>query len=194
MKEPTPHSDQRYIEALLTNDHKVIKEIYLKFSGKVVSFVRKNNGDISDAGDVIQDTLMTIFRQAYQKELVLTCPFDAYFFLLCKRKWLNRLKKNFKNEVTIDDKLTSITDNSEDLVRETEIYEKKNELLESKFKELGKKCRKLLKLTFTIKSMEEVAKALGVTYGYVRKKKSLCMGQLTKLVQASNAYKNLNDL
>jgi adenine/guanine phosphoribosyltransferase-like PRPP-binding protein len=42
--------------------------------------------------------------------------------------------------------------------------------------------------------MEEVAKVLGVTYGYVRKKKSLCMGQLTKLVQASNAYKNLKDL
>ena len=107
-KEPRPHADQRYIQALLTNDHAVLKEIYKKFSGKVVSYVNRNNGDQEDARDVIQETLVTIYQQARDKKLVLTCPFDAYFFLLCKRRWLNKLKA--KKGVTIDETASSIPD------------------------------------------------------------------------------------
>jgi hypothetical protein len=40
--------------------------------------------------------------------------------------------------------------------------------------------------------MEDVAKSLGVTYAYARKKKSLCIGQLTKLVQESPKFNQLN--
>src|SRR5687767_8743232 len=106
--DPTPHADQKYIEALLTNNRTILAEIYKKFSNKVISYVQKNNGGTEDARDVIQETLITIYQQAREKKLVLTCPFDAYFFLLCKRKWLNKLK--VKKGVTIDDEATFIAD------------------------------------------------------------------------------------
>ncbi|PZQ77262.1 MAG: sigma-70 family RNA polymerase sigma factor, partial [Flavobacterium johnsoniae] len=44
---------------------------------------------------------------------------------------------------------------------------------------------------FGKETMEEVARQLNVTYGYVRKKKSLCTGQLTEMIQQSNRYKSL---
>lgn len=188
------HSDQRYIEALLENDSTVIREIYEKFSGKVISFIKKNNGDESDARDVIQETLIVIYRQSFEKKLVLTCPFDAYFFLLCKRRWWNRLKNTDYKEVTIEEDLTSVDRQSEQVADSTEQYELKSQILTDKLKELSEKCRELIKLTMQIDSMKAVAEKLGVTYAYVRKKKSMCMGNLTRLVRESKEYKNLNEL
>lgn len=186
-----PHEDHIYIEALLTNNSRVLSTLYAKFSPKVVAYIKNNSGDADAAQDVIQETLVTIYHQAKEKNFILTCPFDAYFFLLCKRRWLNELKKRGNNRVTIVDDITSITKEQEQQVEETEIFEQQHLLFEDKFKELGKKCQELLKATFTIKSMEEVAEFLGVTYGYARKKKSHCMGELTQLVKNSKEFNQL---
>jgi RNA polymerase sigma factor (sigma-70 family) len=190
-QEPRPHADQRYVQALLDNDHAILSEIYRKFSSKVIGYVRNNNGDAEDARDVIQETLITIYQQAREKKLVLTCPFDAYFFLLCKRRWLNKLK--VKKGVTIDEEASFIPDESSDMALETELFDFKNRLFESKFKALGEKCQEVLRWSFTLPSMEEVAAKLNVTYGYVRKKKSLCLGQLTDLIRQSAEYKMLKE-
>ena len=61
------------------------------------------------------------------------------------------------------------------------------------FQKLGDKCQELLKLSFAVKSMEEVAEKLNVTYGYVRKKKSLCVGQLTQWIQEAKNFKSLKN-
>lgn len=189
MTEKVPHEDQRYVEAIRENNSAIIREIYKKFSGKVISYIQKNNGDSDEARDVIQETLITIFQQANNDNLVLTCPFDAYFFLLAKRKWLNKLKQ--KKGVTIDEVALSIQDDSLQAVIETETEELKNSLYELKFKELGEKCQELIRLSFKLSSMEEVAIKLNTTYAYVRKKKSLCLGTLTELIQQSPEYKKL---
>ncbi|MCF6180515.1 sigma-70 family RNA polymerase sigma factor [Lutibacter sp.] len=186
-----PHKDHLYIEALLKNDSRVLSKIYEKYSYKIVSYVRKNSGNSDDAQDIIQEVLVTIYHQAKEKNFILTCPFDAYFYLLCKRKWLNELKKRGNTRVTILDDDISITEEQEQQVEETEIFELQHQLFELKFKELGKKCQELLKTSFKIKSMEKVAKILGVTYGYARKKKSECMKKLTLLVKNSREYHQL---
>jgi RNA polymerase sigma factor (sigma-70 family) len=186
-----PHPDHIYIQALLENNSKVLATLYATFSPKIIAFIKNNSGDAAAAQDVIQETLITIYRQAKEKKFVLTCPFDAYFFLLCKRRWLNELKKIGTKRVTIVDAITSISEEQEQEVENTEIFEKQHQLFELKFKELGAKCQELLKATFTIKSMEEVADFLGVTYGYARKKKSQCMGKLTQLVKNSNEFNQL---
>ncbi|WP_108802297.1 RNA polymerase sigma factor [Aquimarina sp. Aq107] len=194
MEKNQAHSDQKYIQALLDNDSMVLKEMYQKFAPKVVNYIKKNSGDESNAQDIIQETLITIYNQAREKKLILTCPFDAYFFLLCKRKWLNELKKNSLNKVTINEEVVSINDESLQYVEETLIFEAKNALFTEIFNELGNACKELLKATFTIKSMEKVAEKLGQSYGYVRKKKSLCIGQLTKMMQSSPKYNKIKNL
>ena len=89
MSEKKIHEDQKYIDGLLKNNSFIIQAIYDKFVPKVVNYIKQNSGSSDKAQDVIQDTLITIYNQASEKNLQLTCPFDAYFFLLCKRKWLN---------------------------------------------------------------------------------------------------------
>ncbi|WAC03828.1 sigma-70 family RNA polymerase sigma factor [Lacinutrix neustonica] len=192
MSEKKIHEDQKYVDGLLQNNSFIIQAIYDKFVPKVVNYIKQNSGDADQAQDVIQETIFTIYNQAKEKGLQLTCPFDAYFFLLCKRKWLNTLKKKNNKEVTINEAVLSKDDDAQELVFETALFEEKQALFNEMFQKLGAACKDLIKATFKIKSMEEVAKSLGVTYAYARKKKSLCIGQLTKLVQESPKFNQLN--
>jgi RNA polymerase sigma factor (sigma-70 family) len=192
MGEKNSHEDQKYVDGLAENNTFIIQAIYDKFASKVINYVKQNSGDAYDAQDVIQETIITIYNQAKQKKLQLTCPFDAYFFLLCKRKWLNQLKKSKIKEVTINEAILSKDDEAQLLAFETSIFENKQSLFNEMFQQLGEACKDLLNATFKLKSMEDVADSLSITYAYARKKKSLCIGQLTKMVQASPKFNQLN--
>lgn len=192
MSEKKIHEDQKYIDGLLKNNSFIIQAIYDKFVPKVINYIKQNSGDVDQAQDVVQDTLITIYNQASEKKLELTCPFDAYFFLLCKRKWLNELKKTAHKEVTINEEVLYKDDDAQELAFETDVFGEKQALFIEMFQKLGTACKELLTATFKIKSMEEVASSLGVTYAYARKKKSLCIGKLTELVQGSPKFNLLN--
>lgn len=184
------HSDQIYIDGLLNNNSEIIKLIYKNFVPKIKSFIKNNNGSFDQAEDVIQEVLIGLYNQAKTKGLQLTCPFDAYFFLLCKRKWLNELKKTSNKTVTIDDEKVSVTEALQEQVFQTEQFDEKQALFDAMFIQLGAKCQELLQLSFVTKTLEEVAIKLNVTYGYVRKKKSICTGELTKMIQQSPRFAN----
>jgi RNA polymerase sigma factor (sigma-70 family) len=185
------HPDQLFIDGIANNDSAVIQSIYKKFVPKVVSYIKNNSGDEDQAQDVVQEIMILLFNQAKAGTLQLTCPFDAYFFLLCKRKWLNELKKKSSKGVTIDLENTSINESAQELADQAELFEAKQQLFDSMFLKLGEKCQELLRLCFTIKSMEEVAEKLNVTYGYARKKKTLCTGQLAQWIQEAKNFKSL---
>ncbi len=193
MSEKKIHEDQKYIDGLLKNNSFIIQAIYDKFAPKVINYIKQNSGNSDKAQDIIQDTLITIYNQASENKLQLTCPFDAYFFLLCKRKWLNELKKSSSKEVTINEDVLSKGDEAQELAFETSVFGEKQALFTEMFQKLGTACKDLLTATFKIKSMEEVAKSLGVTYAYARKKKSLCIGKLTELVRESPKFNRLNN-
>lgn len=187
------HPDQKYIDGLAANDSLVIEMIYKKFAPKVVQFITNNSGDKDQAQDVIQEIMILLFNQAKAKKLQLTCPFDAYFFLLCKRRWLNELKNSANKGVTIYENVVSINESAHELIAQAEEFDEKQKLFEIMFQKLGEKCQEVLKLSFSLKSMEEVAQKLNVTYGYVRKKKSLCVGQLTQWIQEAKNFNSLKN-
>jgi RNA polymerase sigma factor (sigma-70 family) len=180
------HPDHRFIEALLSNDQKVVQEIYAKHSAKIKRYVTHNSGSESDASDVMQEALIDIYQQAKHKSFQLTCPFEPFLLLVCKRKWLNELKKRSVLQVTnLDDDLLVV---GEDVFAEAELLEKQNE--EAKhfalmFEKLGDRCKEIIRESLTGDALEKVAEKLGVTYGYLRKKKSECMASLIKLINKS---------
>ncbi len=187
------HSDQRYVEALVGNDSILINDIYTKFAPKVIAYVCKNSGDETAARDIIQETLITIYDQAKSKGLQLTCPFDAYFFLICKRKWLNSLKKSGNKEVTIEEERLYISDDADEQAVETQQFEEQQNLYMAVLSKMGETCKRIITLGFSAMSMQEVADQLGVTYAYARKKKSLCITKLTQLIKESSQYRKLQN-
>lgn len=187
-----PHPDQKYIEALLNNDRMLLDELYRKFSGKIKWMVLKNNGTEAEAADIFQDALMAIFKKASLHEFILTCPLDAFLYLICKKKWLNELdKKKFNLVTTSEDDGFIISEDSFKLAEDFTFHEERLNLITEKLEELGDVCRQLLHLSWAGKPMEEVAQITGLTYGYARKKKSECMTQLITLVKTSSRFNSL---
>ena len=187
------HEDQKYIDGLVKNNSFIIQAIYDKFAPKVIHYIQNNSGNTDKAKDIIQETLCVIFEQATKQNLQLTCPFDAYFFLLCKRRWFNELKKSTSKEVTLKDEIVSKNEEVEELVFGTTLFEQKEQLFKFHFEKLGNACKNLLNATFKIKSMEEVAKKLGISYAYARKKKSECIGKLTAMIKQSSTYHQIKN-
>lgn len=180
----SPHPDQRYLIALVNNDATVINEIYKKCAGKVKSFILFNNGSSDDAEDIFQESLVDVYNQAKYKNLELSCPFEPFLLLVCKRKWLNEIKKRSIIPVTkSEDSLLHI---GEDTFEQAELLEKQQEQTETflkAFEKLGERCKEIITWSMKGEAQEKVAETLGVTYGYLRKKKSECMASLIKLVQ-----------
>jgi RNA polymerase sigma factor (sigma-70 family) len=186
------HNDQQYIDALLNNDAVLINELYARYADKIRVLVLKNNGTESDAADVFQDALLAIYQRAKNNTFILTCPLDAYLYLICKNRWINELNRRGTQKVTfIDEEGYTF---KEDVFKEVEILQNEYErgsLLEQKFKELGDGCRELLELSWSGLAMDEVAKKLQNSYGYIRKKKSECMAKLIALVKKSPQFVSL---
>jgi RNA polymerase sigma factor (sigma-70 family) len=187
------HPDQKYIEALITNDQALLEELYSKYAGKIKWMVMQNNGNEDDAADIMQESLIAIYHKAKQGEFKLTCPFEAFLYLICRKKWLNVLsKRKSHGKVTLSEDNRSIPgEDSFLLAEESLLHEQRYQLLMEKLGELGESCQELLRLSWSGKSMEEVAVILDFTYGYARKKKSECMAKLVGLVQKSAEYRTL---
>jgi RNA polymerase sigma factor (sigma-70 family) len=187
------HPDQQYIAALLDNDTEKLKGVYEKCVSKIRTMVLKNNGSEADAADIFQDALVSIFQKAKSGNFILTCPLEAYLYLICKNRWINELNRRGASGVTFTD--TEGFKHGEDVFQSAEELRNKSErhnLLLEKLKQLGDGCKRLLELSWGGLGMEEVAAELNNSYGYVRKKKSECMAKLINLVKASPAFAQLN--
>lgn len=184
------HKDQFYINGLLANDSKVIGQIYTKFADKVKRYVSANSGDEDDAGDIFQECLIDLYNQAKYKNLKLSCPFEAFFMMVCKRKWLNELKKRAVIPVTkSEDDLLNI---SEDVFRqadELEEQQRQSSLYLMMFEKLSERCREIITLALSDEHQEKIAEKLGVSYGYLRKKKSECLASLIQMIKTEE-HKN----
>jgi RNA polymerase sigma factor (sigma-70 family) len=181
----TIHADQRYIKGLLDNDNQVIGEIYRLFSAKIRIQIQQRRGSEDDAADIFQESLVDIYNQAKYKGLQLTCPFEPFLLLVCKRKWLNEVKKRGLHPVTKSS--DDLSDYGEDVFAAAEqvgMQEDRVRIFFQQFERLSEKCREILRLSLTGDRQETIAEALGVTYGYLRKKKSECMATLLSYVQA----------
>ena len=186
------HADQKYIDAIINNDPLLLNELYTRFSGKVKGLVLDLGGTDADAKDVLQEALLTIFNRAKAGDFILTCPFEAFLYLVCKRIWIKEVRKRRLRTVTIDAAEASLSsDGLNELADECMIERERQQLILKTLNELGERCKSLLMLSWSGKSMEEVAGELNITYGYARKKKSSCMGRLVELIKQSSKYTSL---
>lgn len=191
-----PHIDQRYIEALKTNDPVLISEINQQFRPLIISLCKKNKGSQEEGEDLFQEALLAIWRRAREKGIELNVPFGAYLYRVAKNKWINTLHQKSRREVTFED-LSGYEGQKGDLdgLEALELIERQEALIWEKFKEISERCQEILKGAWThaYASMEAMAEALDVSYGYLRKKKSECQARLIKLVKEAPSFQTLKN-
>ena len=180
---------QDYIQAILTNDHQVVRLIYEKHHRAIIQLVETNNGTREDARDVFQEALLLIYQKAKAPDFQLTSSFFTYFYAVCRNIWSNKVRKKSFGEVTLsDDKASMLVDESPEQFHKNEQYI----LYRRKFQELAEDCQRLLTLFFNKTSLKAIAEEMGLSSeGYAKKKKYKCKNELVRLIQSDASYQEL---
>jgi RNA polymerase sigma factor (sigma-70 family) len=187
------HSDKKYIDALLTNDEPLLKELYQKCFGKIKNFVTNNHGTNDDAWDLLQEAMLSIFYKLKQQPFILTCPFDAFVYIVCRNLWIKELRKKHENRVTLAMEEGYSVRGEDDiaLAEACRQQQDRRKLFLEKINELGEGCRQLLQQNWQGLHLNEVATRLNISYAYARKKKTECMAKLVMLMKQSPQYSQL---
>lgn len=183
------NEDLRFIRAILNNDPALLEEIYRRFLPPLHTMLCRNgNGSFADAKDVFQEALVVVFNHAARPGFQLTSTFQAYLLGIGRFIWLRQLKKNARTEVTSD--WAEGFDVDDDL--EQQIFEvEKRSFFQEKFAQLGDDCRQVLQRFFDREPLADIARDMGYTPDYIKKKNKTCKEKLLLSVQKDPRFAEL---
>ena len=180
--------ENKLLKAFLEKDEDTILYMYKKYLPEISKYVCTNGGTHDDARDVFQEALMVLYKQGQDSKFELTASIKTYVFSICRYQWLKNLQKNKKID-SIKGAL-DLQDFNSNIISQLEKAEQFLILQDhiSKFKGNN---RKILELHLQKYSTNEIAKQLGLSRLYVRKKKYECKKQLIKSIKSDPRYKEI---
>ena len=157
--------------------------LYRRNFPQLRSYITRNSGDISDAEDMMQESLVIFWQKAQQESFTLTAKLDTFLFAVAKNLWLKQLRKNGR-EIVQD--MTS--DHSLDLAEEDEAdsdLADQHAALAKYLDKIGDTCKDLLSLFyFEGWDMERIAVKLRFANAQTAKaKKYQCKKKLEELIK-----------
>ncbi len=179
------YTDQEIIECLKTRQSYVVRWLSERYMPMIRLMVHQGGGTLDDAKDIFQDGLMVMLEKIDNDDFILTCKFQTYLYCVCENLWNKVLTKrhaaaNYLNRRIEENIHTDFTEQQDE-----DMYDK---IFHEVFVTLEPQCQKILKLYWKEVPPQKIAEKLGVTYGYVRKKKCEAQTELIKRIKAHPDY------
>ncbi len=181
----TTKTNQDIVLDILKGDNRAIKEFYKNNLPTVTQHILQNSGNKEDAYDIFQDALVVIFKKARENSLEITGSMQSYFYGVCKKLWLNKLRKNKK--LILNEKLLQNHKEENTIIEDIGAIEK-DILYKKYFHKLHPDSQKVLHLYFEGSSMKEIAYIMGYSELYARKKKFKIKKRLLKMIEKDPLY------
>lgn len=175
-----------YLEGLKTANRDVIHNIYQTFLPDITKWVITNSGSEQDGFDIFQESLEAILLVISDKDWNTEMPFGAYFFRVCRNKWIDQLRKKNKEQEVRTTELQRYTEKQYD-----ELFEYENQdadlklklMLGETLKQLSPLCQKLIPLAEANTPASEIADALDMSAANtVYRRKFACYDTWKKLI------------
>jgi RNA polymerase sigma factor (sigma-70 family) len=185
MAKPAFTTNEVLNAALRQGDNNALEFVYKSYWPMISRFVRSNSGNLQDAEEVYQESIILLYEKLRKGEVTLTCSIKTYIYSICRNKWLQVLKGR-KTIVDIDVYNDINPDHSEEV---QELPEDK-EIIEA-ISAMGNPCRSLLiGYYYHQLSLENLADKLKYTSANVAKQQKFrCMERLKKLfLQSDQKY------
>ncbi|RRN77928.1 sigma-70 family RNA polymerase sigma factor, partial [Pseudoxanthomonas sp. SGD-10] len=93
-------------------------------------------------------------------------------------------KKSLVEVTNNEDDLLSISEDAFAQADELAEQEEQGRLYLSVFEKLSERCKEIIRLALSDEHQEKIAAQLGVSYGYLRKKKSECTAALIQMIKS----------
>jgi len=177
------------LNGLLQHDKQIVEYVYRQFFPRIKEMVlRTPDANNADAEDVFMNSLELIYLKINKGVLQLKCQFSNYLYAICYRKWCKELRRRNRAadpELFVEKFHIEV---EKDIQTGIEAQEQLS-LYRQKFSELNEISQKMLRLSFTGLSGEEIATKLGLRNAtYVYKKCSLSRKKLIYLIRNDARY------
>ncbi len=182
------YSDQHIIDSIRKREDVAFNYLQVKFQDGIRLMVMEMGGSQEDAKDVFSDGLIALMRLVDREDFELNCKLGTLVYALCKKTWKQHLEKQVAVRNYHVRKLE--TSPEWDFTEETDqqIYQ---DIFWESFKQLEEVCQEILEAYLKELSPRDIAEKLGYSYGYIRKRKSMCHSFLMKMIQNHPTFKKI---
>lgn len=172
----------KILNDLKNQRNSVYQHLYLQHFPKIKRFIITNNGQVSDAEDIFQDTLVVLLEKLRHDEFALTASLGTYVYAISKNLWLKRLRDGVNylpyNELCDD----RFYDDINTTIIEQMTYKEK---LRYYLTKISQHCHRLIQdMFYKDKSMTDIQKEYGYSSRHnAQNQKHKCMKQIKKAQQ-----------
>lgn len=185
-------SNNLFLEALIKNDSKIIKNIFDENFHKVLHFVLKNKGQSEDAEDIFQKALLQLAIRYKKEPFEITTSFEAYLFTVCKNLWRRELNKQ-KIKVT-NEGIVELKDDDTEIALAA-LEQERWEMFTNYFQKLSDGCQQILKLFFDKIPYAEIVERFDYNSETVARQRVFkCKNKLKELISNDKRFKSLTNL
>jgi RNA polymerase sigma factor (sigma-70 family) len=152
----------------------------------VHKIVSGNNGSADDVQEVLQESIVTLYKKALEPDFNLRSALRSYFYGIARNQWYGQLRhrQRFTGE------MVELPDDYEEQMEE----DRQQGLIHKTILRLSEECRKLLNMVSRGMSFKEISKNLKLSSEeYARRKKYLCKESLVKLLKEDPEFRDYYD-
>jgi RNA polymerase sigma factor (sigma-70 family) len=182
------YSDIDIIDGIRRQDNRILSHLYDTYFGMIRDHLRKNNGTDDDVHEVLQESVVILYKQVIGEGFSLTSDLKGYFFGIARNVWNTQLRHRSRLVPLNNDHADNST--AEEAGKAT-----LERIVARSFALLAEDCQLILTLYGESYSFEEIAHKMGLkTEGYARRKKYLCKEALMEIIKTDPEYQDLGPL
>ena len=180
-------TDVQIIDAIKTGDPEGIKQLYHLYYKMIADMILKNSGQLEDAEDIFQDTLIALVTAIRKDGFILSAKLSSLIYSISRNQWLYKLRGNKHGPFIPTDGFDPAAEVGQ--IEEKELFEERHSLIARLIDKISIECQKILKeFYFEEKALKDIGVQMNYTEGSIRVKKSRCMDSLKKLVEEDSDY------
>ena len=182
------YSDSDIIDGIRRQDSRILNYLYDAYFDMVRDHLKKNSGSDDDVYEVLQETVVILYKQVTGEGFILTSDLKGYFFGVARNVWNAHLRYRSR--------LISLDNEPGDYAEADDMTEASLERIVTRsFGLLREDCQMVLSLFSQDYSYEEIARRMGLkNETYARRKKYLCKEALMEIIKTDPEYQDLGPL
>lgn len=180
------------LERIIEHDSKAFDELYDAYYPNISRFIKANSGQEEDAEDVFQEVLIILCRKVQTKDFSLSSKLSTYIYAIVRNLWTDNLRKK-KRHIIVDSFNNDYPDCDNEIVEVLQENEW-NKFFNRHFQKLTEDCKKIMELSFSGKSMNEVCKVMKhLNVAYTSRRKYKCKQKLIESIRKDPDFKEYQD-
>ncbi len=170
------------IEGFRNNDREIMERVYTEVFPLVRAHVLGNSGDLEQAKDIFQESFVACWKNI-KEDKFMEGSLNGYLFSIARNKWTDHLRSpRFKRTVSMGTVSHGFPGEGPSQEQEGPQDPGREDRLQKALTRLGQGCRELLDMFYyQRRSMEEIAKELGIAPASARNQKYRCMEKLRNM-------------